>query len=82
MFGLGVPEFIIMAIIGVVIVLPNWKIFTKAGFSGWWSLLMAVPIINIFLEYYLAFAEWPMHSELDNLKKPRAIRVRSTSLTI
>lgn len=69
MFGLGLPEFIIMAIIGAVIVLPNWKIFSKAGFSGWWSLLMIVPVINILLEYYLAFAEWPVHKDLANLRK-------------
>lgn len=68
MFGLGLPEFIIMVIIGVVIALPNWKIFSKAGFSGWWSLLMVVPVVNILLEYYLAFAEWPIHRELTNLK--------------
>ena len=64
MFGLGFPEFIIIVVIGVVIVVPNWKIFSKAGFSGWWSLLMIVPFINILLEYYLAFAEWPLQREL------------------
>lgn len=71
MLGLGIPEFIIMAIIGVVIVLPNWKIFSKAGFSGWWSLLMIVPFINILLEYYLAFAEWPLQRELKKLKQEK-----------
>jgi len=69
MFGLGLQEFIIMTIIGIVIVLPNWKIFSKAGFSGWLSLIMIVPFINILLEYYLAFAEWPIHRELTNLRK-------------
>lgn len=68
MFGLGFPEFIIIVVIGVVIVVPNWKIFSKAGFSGWWSLLMIVPFINILLEYYLAFAEWPLQRELKKLR--------------
>ncbi len=69
MFGLGLPELVIIMIIGIVIVLPNWKIFSKAGFSGWWSLLMVVPIINILLEYYLAFAEWPIQREMSVLRK-------------
>jgi len=65
----GFQEYIIMTIIGVVIVLPNWKIFSKAGFSGWLSLIMIVPFINILLGYYLAFVKWPIHRELTNLKK-------------
>ncbi len=69
MIGLGMPELLIIAIIGIIIVLPNWKVFSKAGFSGWWSLLMIVPVMNVLLEYYLAFAEWPIHRELLILRK-------------
>ena len=36
-----------------------WKICSKAGFSGALGLLMLVPIANIILPLYLAFAEWP-----------------------
>ena len=53
---------IILAVIPIVIllnVLPFWKICTKAGFSGALSLLILVPIANIILLFYLAFAEWP-----------------------
>ena len=66
MFGL--PELIIIALIGIVVVLPFWKIFTKAGFSGWWSLIMLIPIISILALFYLAFAEWPIQRELNKLK--------------
>lgn len=38
-----------------------WKIWSKAGFNGAWSLLMLVPIANIVSIIYLAFAEWPIH---------------------
>ena len=69
MFGLGIPEFIIMIIIGVVIVLPNWKIFSKAGFPGWLSFIMIIPIANILLEYYFAFSKWPVITELESLRK-------------
>jgi hypothetical protein len=40
-------------------VLPFWKICSKAGFPGALSLLMLIPIGNIILLFYLAFAEWP-----------------------
>ena len=35
------------------------KICFKAGFSGALGLLMLVPIANVILPLYLAFAEWP-----------------------
>ena len=44
------------------VILPTiafWKICSKAGFSGALGLLMLVPIANIILPLYLAFAEWP-----------------------
>jgi len=40
-------------------VLPFWFICKKAGFHGALSLLMLVPIANIVLPFFLAFAEWP-----------------------
>jgi hypothetical protein len=43
----------------VITVIPYWKICTKAGFPGPLSLLMLVPIANIILLFYLAFADWP-----------------------
>jgi hypothetical protein len=35
MFGVGPLELIIL---GFILILPFWKIFSKAGFSGWLSL--------------------------------------------
>ena len=52
---------IMMLIFAALIVIPFWSIFTKAGFSGWSSLLMAVPIVNVITLYFLAFSSWPIH---------------------
>lgn len=41
-----------------LIVVPYWKIFSKAGFSGALSLLMLVPLANIVVLYYVAFSDW------------------------
>ena len=67
MFGIGMPELIIIAIMSfisiVIVVLPYWKIFSKAGFSGWLSVTMIIPPINIVMLFYLAFANWPVLKE-------------------
>ena len=49
-----------VAIGAVLTVIPFWKICSKAGFPGPLALLMAVPIANIILPFYIAFAEWPV----------------------
>ncbi|MGB7293805.1 MAG: hypothetical protein WBD99_16680 [Thermodesulfobacteriota bacterium] len=48
-----------MLIFAVLIVIPFWFIFGKAGYSKWLSLLMVVPVVNIFTLYFLAFSAWP-----------------------
>ena len=63
-FGLpGAAEwFVIMLIFPITMVLPViafWQICSKAGFSGALGLLMLVPIANIILPLYIAFAQWP-----------------------
>lgn len=47
-------------------VFAYWKIWSKAGFSGAWSLLMLVPLVNLIAFLYLAFAEWPVHKRVGN----------------
>ena len=43
----------------VVVILPFWFIFPMAGYSKWLTLLMLVPLVNVILLYFLAFAKWP-----------------------
>lgn len=66
----GLPELLIIFFIGALVVLPFWKIFAKAGFSGWMSLTQIVPLVNVIALFYLAFAEWPIHRELRDLRQP------------
>ena len=35
------------------------RILNKAGYSGWWSLLMVVPLVNIVMVWVFAFSDWP-----------------------
>jgi hypothetical protein len=62
----GPAEFIIIlfllfaGVIGAMVsVIPFWKICQKAGFPPPLSLLMLVPVANIVLPFYIAFAQWP-----------------------
>jgi hypothetical protein len=45
------------------------KIFAKAGYSWALGLLMLIPIVNIIMAFFLAFADWPVQKELRSLKQ-------------
>jgi hypothetical protein len=49
----------ILAVVGLVTLVPYWKIFKKAGFAPALSLLTLVPLVNVIVPFFLAFAEWP-----------------------
>ncbi len=46
------------AMISIVVLIPWFFIYKKAGFSPWLALLMFVPLVNIIMMYFLAFARW------------------------
>ncbi|MGA2270224.1 MAG: hypothetical protein ABSH44_17265 [Bryobacteraceae bacterium] len=45
-------------VLAPILVIPYWRIFSKAGFSGWLALLILIPIINLILLCYIAFSKW------------------------
>jgi hypothetical protein len=47
-------------IFGIVWLVAWAQIFSKAGYSGWLSLLFLVPIVNIILFLWFAFSTWPV----------------------
>lgn len=61
-----------MIITGVIMVIPFWRICTRAGFHGALSLLVLVPLINFAFFYFLAFAKWPAHktAPADSVSEP------------
>ena len=67
--------FLIAGLIGLLVtllyVLVFCKIFSKAGFSWALGLLILVPIANIIIMFYLAFADWPVLKEVRELKAMR-----------
>ncbi|MAL99814.1 hypothetical protein [Hydrocarboniclastica marina] len=49
-----------MLITGIILVVPFWKICKKAGYPAPLSLLVLIPLVNLGLFYFLAFADWPV----------------------
>jgi hypothetical protein len=57
--GISIWQLIIIAVLIVIPVLIFGPVVRKAGFSRWWSLLLAVPLINLIMIWVFAFMEWP-----------------------
>ena len=63
---LGLGSFLLFGIlmlhllVALVLIIPTWRIFTRAGFSGALSLFHLVPVIGLFIVMaILAFSDWP-----------------------
>jgi hypothetical protein len=50
-----------------------WQIFKKTGNSGWLSLLMLVPLVNLAMLLFLAFSDRPVLRELRALRSSRSV---------
>ncbi|HLA84593.1 MAG TPA: hypothetical protein VJL29_07345 [Thermoguttaceae bacterium] len=55
----GPCELFFVVLMSIAIVFPFWLIFQKAGFPGALALLMLIPLVQIVMIFYLAFADWP-----------------------
>ena len=57
--GISVWQLLIICIWLLLVITPFWQIFKKAGHSPWLSLLLLIPLVNLGMLYFLAFASWP-----------------------
>ena len=58
------------------------KIFSKAGFPRWESLLLLLPLFNLLVIVWFACDEWPIERELRQLKHPGEQRSEPPPLSI
>ena len=49
----------IIAAFVILTAIPLTRILDRAGFSGWWCVLIYIPILNLVGLWMFAFAEWP-----------------------
>ena len=66
----GWPELLLLLVASIVIIVPLWKVFSKAGYSGALSLGMTLPLVNIVLLYFLGFSDWPVLKQLKASRSP------------
>lgn len=59
MGNLSIVHWIILIVILLVYLIPGIKILRKAGYSGWWIILLFIPVVNIIFLWVFAFADWP-----------------------
>lgn len=64
----GLGSLILFGVTLVVLAIVFWKVFERTGRSGVLGLLMLVPIVNLGVMLWLAFAEWPIEREIGRLK--------------
>jgi hypothetical protein len=64
----GLPELLLLLVGGIIIILPLWKVFSKAGYPGALSVGMILPVVNVVLLYFLGFSDWPVLKELKALR--------------
>ena len=51
---------VVHVLVALVLIIPTWRICTRAGFSGALSLFHLVPLIGSFIVMgVLAFTDWP-----------------------
>jgi uncharacterized membrane protein YhaH (DUF805 family) len=60
MGGLSVFHLLIVIVILILYFVPIVKILQKTGYSGWWCLIVFVPLANVVMFYVFAFANWPV----------------------
>lgn len=59
MGSLSIWHWLIVLFILATYIVPVWRILTKAGYSGAWSILGFVPLLNIIMLWIFAFSRWP-----------------------
>ena len=59
MGGFSLWHWLIAALALAAMIVPFWKLFPRAGWSRWASLLMVITPLNLVLLWILAFKRWP-----------------------
>ncbi len=62
---------VIVLVILFGINVPAFWVFRKAGWSGWWFLLLPVPLVGLVVLYVFAFRQWPAERGQQNAKPAR-----------
>ncbi|SFR44427.1 hypothetical protein SAMN05216203_0373 [Marinobacter daqiaonensis] len=54
-----------MLVMAVLVVVPVWRICQRIGYPGWMAILILIPMVNMVLLYFIAFADWPSNRNVE-----------------
>ncbi len=60
--GISIWQLMILFSLFIIPVFVFRPIAKKAGFSGWWGILMIIPFVNLILLWFFAFKKWPVEA--------------------
>jgi hypothetical protein len=60
MEGLAIIQTLVSLAIAASFVWCYVRIIRRAGYSGWWVLILLVPVVNIVMVWVFAFSTWPI----------------------
>jgi uncharacterized membrane protein YhaH (DUF805 family) len=61
----SIVHWLIFGIIFTSWMVPAWKITSKAGYSGAWSLILLVPMVGFVAVWAFAFMKWPIEVQAE-----------------
>lgn len=61
----SIVHWLIFGIIFISWMVPAWKITSKAGYSGAWSLILLVPMVGFIAVWAFAFMKWPIEVQAE-----------------
>jgi ABC-type spermidine/putrescine transport system permease subunit II len=64
----GIVALALLVVTYIVLAIAFWQFLKKAGLTPMVALLMLVPVVNLGVALWAAFAEWPVNRELSRLK--------------
>jgi hypothetical protein len=60
---------VVLILVGILGLICQVKIITKAGYSGWYILTGFVPILNFVMFLIFVFAKWPIQERLERAER-------------
>ena len=57
--GMHAWNLVITLIVLFLLLFPVARILRRAGYSGWWSLVFVLPILNFIGIWVFAYIRWP-----------------------
>jgi len=59
MGSLSIWHWLIILFFFSIYIVPIWRILNRAGYSGAWTFLSFIQLLNIIMLWVFAFSRWP-----------------------